>query len=378
MHLRTHLKALEVLGQPTDQWATLVIFLAKGKLDLHTQHAWEKEVGQHEADHMPTSEEFLHFLSERCRTLEIVDNHKHKQETVSKGGMSKKADKRITVAASTSQACDLCKEGHRLYECKQFLNLSVHDRRAELKRQQLCLNCLRAGHYARDCRASTCKKCSKAHNTLLHIEQHNSEAKGETSEDSSQKNAEMAEVTVVAHCSKVRKTQALANTDNRTTNETTRQVILSIAVVYVRDREGNKQTCRALLDPGSQSHFITEELLSRLRLPCRKERQALNGIMQLTTSTTLVTKVRIESRYSGFKADLDCLVLPTITERLPQVKLNKNLLKISEDQGLADPDFDKPDKIDLLIGAGFFWNLLCVGQIKKAKGYSIWQKTQLG
>lgn len=46
MHLRTHLKALEVLGQLTDQWATLTIFLAKGKLDFHTQHAWEEEVGQ--------------------------------------------------------------------------------------------------------------------------------------------------------------------------------------------------------------------------------------------------------------------------------------------------------------------------------------------
>jgi len=71
-------------------------------------------------------------------------------------------------------------------------------------------------------------------------------------------------------------------------------------------------------------------------------------------------------------------VLPTITERLPQVKLNRNLLKISEDRRLADSDFDKPDKIDLLIGASLFWNLLCAGQIKKAKGYPIWQKTQLG
>lgn len=28
MHLRMHLKALQVLGQPTDQWDTIIIFLA--------------------------------------------------------------------------------------------------------------------------------------------------------------------------------------------------------------------------------------------------------------------------------------------------------------------------------------------------------------
>jgi len=62
MHLRTHLKALEVLEQPTDQWATLVIFLAKGKLDHHTQYEWEEEVGQYEADHMSTNEEVSSFF----------------------------------------------------------------------------------------------------------------------------------------------------------------------------------------------------------------------------------------------------------------------------------------------------------------------------
>lgn len=32
----------------------------------------------------------------------------------------------------------------------------------------------------------------------------------------------------------------------------------------------------------------------------------------------------------------------------------------------------------MLIGAGLFWNLLCVGQIKTARGRPTWQKTQLG
>lgn len=66
VHISTHLKALEVLGQPVDQWDAIIIFLARNKLDFHSQREWEEVVGQQEPDHMPTVEEFLKFLQERC------------------------------------------------------------------------------------------------------------------------------------------------------------------------------------------------------------------------------------------------------------------------------------------------------------------------
>lgn len=134
-----------------------------------------------------------------------------------------------------------------------------------------------------------------------------------------------------------------------------------------------------MLDPGSQSHFITEELAQKLQLSLKRESFAVNGIMRNAMEIERATKIHIESRHSGFKVDLDCLVLPCITEKLPQIKIDKKkLLDTPEDYRLADPSFDKPGKIDLLIGASQFWNILCVGQIKKARGHPTWQKTQLG
>lgn len=235
---------------------------------------------------MPTIEEFFQFLSERCRTWEMVDNSKVKQETASKGGTKKGVDKRITAAATTSQVCDLCKEGHRLYECKQFLKLSAEERRVELRKKQLCINCMKAGHYAKDCRSSTCRKCSKPHNTLLHVEgtgdqESRSKDSAKETEISSKERSETTEATIVTHCSNL---QAMASSEKRAVDKVTPHVILSTAQVYVRDREGNRQICRALLDPGSQSHFITEDLLSRLRLSCRKTTQVVNGIIQHTTN----------------------------------------------------------------------------------------------
>ena len=44
---------------------------------------------------------------------------------------------------------------------------------------------------------------------------------------------------------------------------------------------------------------------------------------------------------------------------------------------LADPRFAEPKRIDLLIGAALFWQLLCIGQHKVSAGL-VWQKNHLG
>lgn len=45
---------------------------------------------------------------------------------------------------------------------------------------------------------------------------------------------------------------------------------------------------------------------------------------------------------------------------------------------LADPNFNIPGEIDLLIGAQIFWQLICVGEIRQCKAHPTLQKTKLG
>jgi len=123
---------------------------------------------------------------------------------------------------------------------------------------------------------------------------------------------------------------------------------------------------------------VTEKLALKLQLPRKKENRVINGVMQCTTDVRYSISLNIESLYTKFKTKLDCLVLPTITDRLPQVQIIRKTIVLSEDAKIADPLFDKPRKIDVLIGAGLFWNLLCVGQIQGGHGKPTWQKTLLG
>ncbi|XP_046142264.1 uncharacterized protein LOC123987928 [Osmia bicornis bicornis] len=66
-----------------------------------------------------------------------------------------------------------------------------------------------------------------------------------------------------------------------------------------------------------------------------------------------------------------------ITSDQPNIPLDQSRIPMPPNGTLADPAFADCRKIDLLIGAGLFWRLLCIGQ-HQAERELVWQKTQLG
>lgn len=80
------------------------------------------------------------------------------------------------------------------------------------------------------------------------------------------------------------------------------------------------------------------------------------------------------------KQNICCLILPTISDRIPLVSFEASTVtqNIPEDVRLADTYFRKARPIDLLIGSSVFWDLICVGQIKLGNNNPTLQKTQVG
>ncbi|KAK2578328.1 hypothetical protein KPH14_012629 [Odynerus spinipes] len=147
VHIRTHLKALKTLKLPVDKWDELLIHLVKNKMDYNTKNDWEEETNRDKA-RRKTLEEFLTFLSERCRTFEMIDKGKNRQD-ISKPPVVKKQERRVVAVASASaRECISCSEGHGVYQCPKFLKLPISERINEIKSKKLCLNCFGKGHYA--------------------------------------------------------------------------------------------------------------------------------------------------------------------------------------------------------------------------------------
>lgn len=127
-----------------------------------------------------------------------------------------------------------------------------------MKRQGLCFNCLNGHHKVADCKSGSCKNCGKKHNTLLHYAK--SEASGSDVQISVSNGTSPNKI--------IQKT--VASTSNVSGVQLTPIVMLSTAVVSVLDFRGASHLCRALLDNGSQSNFMTERAARLLKLPPKK------------------------------------------------------------------------------------------------------------
>lgn len=155
-------------------------------------------------------------------------------------------------------------------------------------------------------------------------------------------------------------------------------VLLSTAVIKVRDVDNNEHSVRALLDCASQPSFITESLCQKLRLKRTKFNIPISGIGQSTVNVRYGVTLSFTSRFGNHQFSLDCLILPKLTVSLPSHHIDVTRWRIPRNLPLADPNFNISQGIDMIIGAELFFSLLQQQQIALDSGYPLLQKTVLG
>ncbi|XP_067214210.1 uncharacterized protein [Linepithema humile] len=142
----------------------------------------------------------------------------------------------------------------------------------------------------------------------------------------------------------------------------------------ITGENGQTHRCSTLLDSGSQSNFMTMDLCNKLGLHTVKTDIIVAGLNQSKTKVLETATATIESMHTEFKERLNFLVVPKITFNLPSEPLDLKRINIPTEASLADPDFHKPKKMDLLIGVDLFWDLICYETCKHPYLY----KTKLG
>ena len=111
-------------------------------------------------------EEFLKFLENRFQTLEAISQ---KGKQLSTKPPHRTCSTAATRASYNETKCSACQNKyHPLYRCQAFLNQPIHKRLQHLKSNNLCINCLKPGHFANKCSSQHCTKCQHKHNTLVH------------------------------------------------------------------------------------------------------------------------------------------------------------------------------------------------------------------
>lgn len=386
-----HLRSLKALGQPTETWDTLLIHIISNKFDTTTKREWEESTNSKEMPKLPDLET---FLSNRCQLLETLHTSSIKQSQK----YTPKANTNLVHVSVPNVACVFCKGPHFNYNCEQFAKLSIPDRQKEARKNRLCTNCLRPNHFSTDCNSGSCRKCNKKHHTLLHNDSYynntnnqitthaqnqsnaNSQTNSNTTSQDNSNNHSSADIHSNTNTRDAIHTKVTSDTQIVThcIQPQLEHTVLCTANIYVLDAEGNPVKCRALLDCGSQSNFMTHSLFKQLRLQGSNIHLPISGIHQTQISVSKRTTATIKSTFNNYKTILSFLILDKITDHIPVVSFDTSELEIPTNLFLADPEFNKSKPIDILLGAGIFWELLAKERIRANENSLIFQKSRLG
>jgi len=150
--------------------------------------------------------------------------------------------------------------------------------------------------------------------------------------------------------------------------------------VQVTDSRGFNRDARAVLDSGSMVNFISRNLLNVLQLNTQKTRLPIQGVGASQVQSVAKVEIRVNSKITNYKIILSCFVLPTVVSELPACNASAKNWNIPSELRckLADPKFDKAGSVDLLIGAGIFYELLEAEHVSLGIGNLSLQDTKLG
>jgi len=142
-----------------------LIHIFEKYLDYDLRARWEMILGER---HQPQISEFVEFLRSHVRSAEarsrlysavIQDSTGQFQSSVkSKSDQRQRptSSSKVLIAtthqsATPSKTCPLCKQAHAIRQCQIFTNQSPTERFETMKKCQLCINCLGAGHSTAAC-----------------------------------------------------------------------------------------------------------------------------------------------------------------------------------------------------------------------------------
>ena len=234
-----------------------------------------------------------------------------------------------------SQQCALCRKPHDLDSCTDFLKKDLAARRQFLMDGRMCFGCYGYNHRSKGCmRKRICATCSRRHPTALHDEKFQFPAKTN--------NTSVAATGIdVTNCS--------------ATSTNSSVIMHAIIPVNVQKKGDNTSlTTYAFYDNGSNSCFISEELVDDLQLTGQSSRlklKTMHGQSYIDTSsiTDLVVadlsnnnSISLPKTFSRkeIPVDHDQIPRPETLARCPHLLPISNLI----------PPYQPDLKIGLLIG----------------------------
>ena len=238
--------------------------------------------------------------------------------------------------------CTLCSDKHPLYLCSRFNSMTLDQRGEHICSRKLCYNCLAPGHRTNDCRnLSRCKTCFGRHHTMIHRD--------------TPTHSPSTATQVAAHAVASSPTPVVPTS------------LMMTSLVVLEGPKGQRMVVRALLDSGAS---VSARAAQHLQLPRTQTHITFSGVQGTPAKPTnsLVTIAVSSLQENQPTLQISAAVVQKVTCDLPlQGATGVQDLPHIRTLPLADPTFDKPGRVDLLLGCDI-WSSIMLPESRPGTG----------
>ena len=230
-------------------------------------------------------------------------------------------------------ACPLCPEKHYCYHCNLFKAYTPKQRKDHVTTHNLCMNCLKPGHTAEQCRSLyKCSVCKAKHNSLLH---------DDTAALSSPALGLASASAIIP------------------------DGLLMTANVLVTGTNGVTRTARAFIDGGSSVTLISNKLKTALALKPTGQNMSIDGVAGFVGETQhpVVNLTLSSPRDQTWERNITAISMPKVIRDLPlkDASITTNMPHL-QNLVLADPLYHRVGPIDMLLGLDVFPHIFKSGR----------------
>lgn len=336
------IRSLEVMSIQTKDWDAILLYLLFTKLDSQSRELWEQSLPD---TNIPKLDKMYDFVEQRARALAASNVQSSSRNPPQ---YHVKSQQQAKTHHLTQTNCKVgCNEHHPLFRCPKFQQQSSQQRMETVKRLRLCINCYHNGHNASQCPSKhNCKVCNRRHNTMLH--------------DGSLVGRQLAPpnpprdpTPTTGDSTASVQSHHLATTSDIPTG------ILATARIGVVTPMGYK-TVRSLVDGGSTNTQIMRRTAKQLRLHLRPVHIPMTGPQEVSCGTARhVTTFQFTPHFNtNITHTVTALVVEKISGYIPAQQLPKSQWPHLQGLQLADPKFEKPDEVEVLLGTDIVWTIL--------------------
>lgn len=344
-----------------DKWDAILVFLIAQKLDPTSRQFWELTLSD---TSIPTSKSLIDFIEQRARSLTASGTKP--QPTLSEPAQKRPHAFHIQAEKHFKPSCKICNESHPHFKCDTLLNLDVPSRIRKVQESGLCPNCLRSGHDVTSCQSrGSCMKCQRKHHSILHRDPSNVQVNLAHVNSTPKKSTNSIHPSSISSRSSV-STHAARPVQSLSQPTLAKETILATAIVLAKGKLDNWIPLRSLIDGGATASFITTRAMNRLGISARRVSAEIKGFGSKPSGVSnFICEVTFQSRFPKKEQfHLPMYVMDKLTDNIPSAFQSLDSWTHIRNLQLADPKFNQPAEIDILLGADISYYLLS-GKVRK-------------